>query len=444
MGPITEAAPLSFQDSLPEHADVLIVGGGIIGVSAAFCLAEQGQKVVLLEKGRIAGEQSSRNWGWIRKLGRDAAELPIMVEAARLWDGMAARIGADAGYRKEGIIYLARSEKEQAARDVHYDTAKQNGVAVDRLSRSEIDQIVQGRPGYWLSGIRCPSDGRAEPFIAVPAMARAAQKAGVVIRENCAVRGLQKSGGRVSGVVCEDGEVKADKVLLAGGSWTALFLNRHGIFFPQLSVRASAARLGPAPDVFAGCASDPEFAFRRSEDGGYFVALTDHSDYFLGPSGLRHTLLYAKSVWGSAGSLYYKLAAPKGYPDAWGTKRKWRDDETTPFEQTRVLDPAPWKGFEDKLKQRIAERFPALADVPITKSWAGMIDTMPDTVPTMDAIPGLEGAWVASGFSGHGFGIGPAVGQVMTDLMLGQPTGFDLSRFRFDRFSDGSPIRPGP
>jgi glycine/D-amino acid oxidase-like deaminating enzyme len=92
----------------------------------------------------------------------------------------------------------------------------------------------------------------------------------------------------------------------------------------------------------------------------------------------------------------------------------------------------------------MSDRFPALADIPIVESWAGMIDTMPDTVPTMDAVPSFDGLWVASGFSGHGFGIGPAAGRIMADLIQGRPVEHDLTRFRFDRFTDGSSIKPGP
>mgnify|MGYP001185359979 FL=1 len=119
VGLITEATPISYNDDLPERADVVVIGGGVIGVSSALCLAEAGLTVALFEKGRVAGEQSSRNWGWIRQLGRDDAEMPIMIEANRLWRGMADRIGADVGFRAEGIVYLAESEAVCAAHEVH-------------------------------------------------------------------------------------------------------------------------------------------------------------------------------------------------------------------------------------------------------------------------------------------------------------------------------------
>jgi glycine/D-amino acid oxidase-like deaminating enzyme len=110
----------------------------------------------------------------------------------------------------------------------------------------------------------------------------------------------------------------------------------------------------------------------------------------------------------------------------------------------RVLHPTPTPGGTERMQKRMSERLPALAGIPIVESWAGMIDTMPDTVPTMDSVPGFNGLWLASGFSGHGFGIGPAAGRIMADLIQGRPAGHDLTRFRFDRFTDGSVIKLGP
>jgi len=444
VGLITEATPISYNDDLPKRADVVVIGGGVIGVSSALCLAEAGLAVALFEKGRVAGEQSSRNWGWIRQLGRDDAEMPIMIEANRLWRGMADRIGADVGFRAEGIIYLAESEAACAAHEVHLATANQHQLTVERLSRAEVDGLIQGLPGFWEGGLRCPSDGRAEPWIAVPMMARALKDRGASLHENCAVRSLDISAGRVSGVVTERGLVRADAVLIAGGAWTSLFMEHHGIFFPQLSVRATVARTARAPNVYGGGAADSTLAFRRREDGGYTLAFMDHLDFFLGRNAFRSAFYFAKSAWASRRSIALRPAAPPGYPDAWFTQRRWGEDDVSPFERMRVLHPTPMLGGTERMQKRMSERLPALAGIPIAESWAGMIDTMPDTVPTMDSVPGFDGLWLASGFSGHGFGIGPAAGRIMADLIQGRSAEHDLTRFRFDRFTDGSAIKLGP
>lgn len=444
MGLITEQTSIKFRDNLPDKVDVLIIGGGVIGVSAALCLAENGLKVALLEKGRIAGEQSSRNWGWIRQLGRDEAELPIVTEATRLWKDMPTRIGADIGHRVEGLVYLARKDSDRVKFEAHLEVAKRHQLTLKELDRHDIENLINCRPGYWIGGLQCQSDSRAEPWIAVPAMARAAQKQGTIIRENCAVRGLDLSAGKVTGVVTEDGIVKSDAVLLAGGAWSRLFLQRHGKHFPQLSVLASVARTAPAPNIFSGGALDSSLAFRRREDGGYTLAFTDHHSFFLGRDAFASVFDFARAAWRELGKTYPKPAAPAHYPDAWSTSRNWSDDSISPFERMRVLNPTPRSGTSKILRKRMRERFPDLADIQITGSWAGMIDAMPDVVPTMDSVPGLEGLWVASGFSGHGFGIGPAAGRIMSDLIQGRATGHNLSRFRFNRFSDGTPLKLGP
>jgi len=441
---ISAETPLQYHDALPETVDTAIIGGGIIGLCAALTLTERGLKVAVLEKGRIGGEQSGRNWGWIRKLGRDEAELPIMIRASELWQGMETRIGAPVGYRQEGIIYLSRTEAERAVRYKHFEVAQKFNVPVERLIAGQVDKTIEGTPGYWVEGIRSPTDARVEPALAMQAIARFAKSAGVLIREDCAVRGLSRSAGTVNGVLLEDGTLSARSVLVAGGSWTGLFLERHGIRFPQLSVRASVARTAPAPEVFSGCASDPALAFRRDEAGGYVVALTGHSDFFIGPSAFKNMRLFAKSAWDSRASLNLIPAAPAGYPDAWTTSRSWQDSQMSPFEKKRILAPEPWPKLIPNLKERIADRFPILKDLEIAETWAGMIDTMPDTVPTIDRVPDHEGLWVASGFSGHGFGLGPAVGEILADLIQDKSPRYDLTRFRFNRFSDGSPIVPGP
>ena len=110
MGPQVDGVDADAQ--LPLRAEVVIVGGGIVGTSAALFLAERGVSVVLCEKGHIAGEQSSRNWGWCRKARRDPRELPLIIESMRLWQGMNRRVGAETGFRASGILYAAESDEE--------------------------------------------------------------------------------------------------------------------------------------------------------------------------------------------------------------------------------------------------------------------------------------------------------------------------------------------
>ena len=114
--------PVRSDDTLPARADVVIIGGGIIGTSAALFLAQKGVRVVLCEKGHIAGEQSSRNWGWCRKMGRDPRELPLIIESLRLWQGMNEMIEPETGFRRGGIMYLAKTQAEIGQLETFYFT----------------------------------------------------------------------------------------------------------------------------------------------------------------------------------------------------------------------------------------------------------------------------------------------------------------------------------
>ena len=116
--------PVHTTSELPAEADVVVIGGGIVGASTALFLAERGVSVALCEKGRIAGEQSSRNWGWCRKMGRDLAEVPLAVESMRLWEGMNARAQAETGFRQTGVIYLCETAEDAAKHEAWLGQAK--------------------------------------------------------------------------------------------------------------------------------------------------------------------------------------------------------------------------------------------------------------------------------------------------------------------------------
>lgn len=439
--PITLATPVRYSGPLPAATDVVVLGGGIIGVMTAFYLAQAGQKVVLCEKGRIAGEQSSRNWGWIRQQGRDPAELPIVVESMRLWQGFAQMFGDALGFRQTGVMYLANKDADLAGYEAFVPLAQAHGVDTRMLARCEIEAIL-GTSGAWKGAMFTPSDARAEPWSAVPLLAGLAADAGVCIVENCAVRSLELNAGAVAGVVTEQGRVRAGRVVVAGGAWSRLFLAAQGVAIPQLSVLASVAQTAPMPEIFPGAATDSHFAFRRRMDGGYSIAPGAEHDMFIGPDAFRSLFSYLPVLKQDFRSTHFRAGAPNGFPDAWRTPRTWGDGPS-PFEANRILNPAPNRASLGRVQDRFAAAFPALGRPSIRTAWAGMIDTMPDVVPVVDHAP-IPGLTIATGMSGHGFGIGPGMGRVVADLVMGRAPGHDLRRFRLARFTDGSAPQVGP
>jgi glycine/D-amino acid oxidase-like deaminating enzyme len=390
----------------------------------------------------VAGEQSSRNWGWIRQQGRDAAELPIVTESINHWESLSRELDDDIGFTRQGVLYTAQSDRDLADFERWLEVAGQHQLESRLLSGREVDALIQDKPGGFRGGLFTPSDGRAEPFKAVPALARLLQKRGGIIREACAVRALDIEAGKVVGVVTEHGRVRANAVVCAGGAWSTLFLANLGIDFPQLSVRATVARTAAAPNICEAAASLGEVAIRRRQDGGYTVAASGTNEHVIGVDSFRYFFKFLPALKASA---RYLSLRPGNHPvQGLLPTRRWREDQITPFEKTRVLNPAPSAASLRKMHQGLARRAPQLASLTFDEAWAGMIDVTPDVVPVMDAVTGHPGLYLATGFSGHGFGIGPGAGRVMADLVLGRPAGHDLARFRFSRFYDGSAMVPGP
>lgn len=441
--PISEASPVRFPSPLPARADVVVIGGGVIGVMTAWFLRERGLSVVVCEKGRIAGEQSGRNWGWVRQQGRDPGELPIMVESLSIWQRLASQMGDGLGFKQTGVLYLAKTDREIEGFEAWTEHSRAHQLDTRLLTAGETMAMLKGAMAPWKGALFTASDARAEPWVAVPALAAVAGEKGVVIRESCAVRGLDLAAGRVAGVVTEAGRIACDHVVVAAGAWSRLFLGRHGLDIPQLSVLASVAATEPMPEIFPGNAADDDFAFRRRADGGYSIAPGGAHDFFIGRSAFASLKYYLTFLKKDFRSTNFRLAAPKGFPDAWGTPRRWALDRASPFERQRILNPAPNMQSLGKVQDSFARAFPALGRPKLKSAWAGMIDSLPDVVPIVDHAP-IPGLTIATGMSGHGFGIGPGMGRVVADLVTGQPTGHDLSRFRLSRFSDGSRIEPGP
>lgn len=442
---ITDQSPIAFADPLPDAVDVVVIGAGVAGTATAYFLAKQGVNVLLCEKGRVAGEQSSRNWGWVRQQGRDWAELPIMMESNRIWRGLAEETGEDdLTFTQAGCLYLAESQDALAKYEEWHEIAKQHQLDTRMLSANEVRGRYPNVSGDWVGGMLTASDGRAEPFVAIPALARAARAAGASVIENCAVRTLDLQGGTVAGVVTEKGRVRCRQAVLAGGAWSTHFAHNMGVDLPQLAVRSSVARTEPAPEIIGPNVSTAGLALRRRADGGYTVTSGDLAEHFISPKSFKYLFKYLKLLRVSAKDVRLSPAAPKGYPGAWGTPRRWSADEQSPFERMRVLNPKPSPIVIKRTLERLPKRFPALKDVKLAESWAGMIDVTPDAVPTLGETAEVKGLYIATGLSGHGFGIGPAIGRIMADMVAGRSIGHDLTRFRPQRFFDGTPIEPGP
>jgi glycine/D-amino acid oxidase-like deaminating enzyme len=430
------------DDVLPARADVVIVGGGIIGTSAALFLAQKGVSVALCEKGHIAGEQSSRNWGWCRKMGRDPREIPLIIESLRLWQGMNGLVEAETGFRQAGIMYLAQTQAELGQLEAWLEHARQYQLDTRIISRAEAAELMPGLTGSWTGALYTASDGKAEPQRAAPAIAEAARRHGAAIVTRCAVRGIETTGGSVSAVVTERGPIACDAVVLAGGAWSRLFCGNLGVELPQLKVLATVMRtevLDSGPEISA---SGGLFGFRKRMDGGYTVATLGVRTIDLVPDHFRLFFEYLPAVRLHWKKLRFRVGGR--WVEEWRRPRHWRLDETSPFELVRVLDPEPDRFVVDRALTATAEAFPLFRNAVVAESWGGMIDVMPDAVPVISPVESQPGFFIATGFSGHGFGIGPGAGKLVADMVAGDPTLVDPAPFRLSRFTDGSKPQPHP
>ena len=441
MGPVLD--PVQSDTDLPQRVDVVIVGGGIIGVCAALFLARRGVSVALCEKGAIGGEQSSRNWGWCRTIGRDLRELPLAMESLRLWGGMNALVEAETGFRTAGIAYLCDDDKELAQYETWLGNAQDRCRDYQHVARilagGALDQIAPSSTRRYAGALHAPGDGRAEPQKAAPAIANAARRHGATVLTQCAVRGLDLAAGRVAGVVTEKGRITCSSVVLAGGAWSRLFSSTLGVTLPQLKVLSSVLRTNPVAGGPETALWATGFGIRRRLDGGFTIANGQTTTAHIVPDSFRFFVQFLPAMKMEWKSLRFRLG--KRFLEEWSEASQLAPDPPTVFERVRILDPEPDQALSAGALATVAKTFPALQGATVEQHWAGMIDVTPDAVPVISPVESVPGFFIATGFSGHGFGIGPGAGRLVADLVRGDTPVADPSPFRLSRFSDGSKIQ---
>jgi len=436
MGPTVDS--IVPDEVLPSATAIVIIGGGIIGTSAALSLAARGIAVVLCEKGHIAGEQSSRNWGWCRQAGRDEREMPLIVQSLALWRQMNRMTDFDTGFRQCGCLYIGDTQADERHYEAWLAMAASYDIGTRLVRGKELAALLPGATRTFRCGLYVPTDGCAEPQRAAPAIARAAQRHGAIVMSRCAVRGLELAAGRVCGVVTERGSIACDAVILAGGAWSSLFCASLEVRLPQLKVLSSVMRTAPLTGGPSTCGYLSDVGYRKRLDGGYTLAKGSGYIVPIVPDSWRYLREYMPTIRKEATSLKPRWNSQSTFE--FRTPRRWPLDQASPFEARRVLDPAPSARLNRQALAAMQALFPAFQAVPIVQHWAGYIDVTPDVIPYISPIASVPGLIVATGFSGHGFGIGPAAGRLAAQLATGDTPLVDPAPFRHERFSDGSPL----
>lgn len=422
----------------PTAADVVVIGGGIVGAATAHGLARRGLRVALIEKDRVAGQQSGRNWGFVRTQYRDPAELMLAREALAIWPGLAAELGADIGWRRTGCVFLAEDEAELGRFRQWRDAGRDLVPDARILSPAAVAGLLPAlrRPGA--GALHTPTDGQADPVLATTALARAAVAAGATMIEGCGALAIETAGGRVTGVRTERGTIRCAAVVCAAGALTHRFLAPLGLGLPQQTVRSTVSLTTPLPPIADPCFCGFGLGIRQRADGSCILAADSRSDVDLTLDSFRAARFFVPELLRMRRNFALRLGAEfvrdLGRRVTMGADRR--------MVEPRSPDVSPNRAAADASRQALRDLFPAAAGAGIARSWAGRIDVLPDALPVIDAPAAVPGLIVATGFSGHGFGLGPAVGRHVAALAAGDAAGEAIRPFRLDRFARGAYSRP--
>ena len=424
---------------VPRDADVAIVGAGIVGCATAYYLARRGVRAVVVERGGVPGEQSRKNWGFVRQQGRDPFELPLMIESNGIWRGLEKELGADIEWVQGGNLALAADAARMARFEEWLPTARQFGLETKLLRAHELASIVP-LGGEWAGGMYTPSDGHADPEKTSDAFARAAASHGATIILDCAVQRVVTHDGAVNGVVTEHGEIRAPWVVCAAGAWSARLARMLGLSLPQRWVRGTVAQTTRAAPVTPCAVWGPGVAFRQRKDGSFNIAAGGALDHDVTLDSLRQIRFFLPNFWKNKAMFRFHVGRPlarslvAALPGSAARKR--------PLVWDRGLDPVPNPLKVARALAALQRVLPSLPLLGIAKSWAGYIDATPDLVPVLGEAPAPRGFVFATGFSGHGFAMGPIAGRLVSELIVDGKPSLDISGFRFSRFAEGAIGKP--
>ena len=425
---------MTFSSTLPGEADVVVIGGGIVGASTAYYLAERGTSVVLVEKGEIADEQSGRNWGWTRQQGRNPREIALAMLARTKWNELAEELGADIERIQEGSLRLAYGDDDLARQRAWVDTTRELGLESALLSRDEVKDLIPQLDGPFLGGVYTPSDGQAEPRKATRAVAKAAAASGATVVTGCAVEGIEVRDGAVKEVTTEKGAVKTQAVVCAAGAWASKVARMVGLRLPQRAVRATVACTTPAPVFTHTVVWGDGVAFRQKRDGTLYVAGGGRGDYDVDLESFRQLRWFLPNFIRARRSFRVRIGSALARDVL--RAMPWSGASRRPFAHTVGVEPEPNRQTVESTMRNLKRLVPSLADVGVLRTWAGRIDATPDAVPIIGEAPGIRGFYIGTGFSGHGFALGPGAGFTLAELILDGETSLDIRQLRYSRFEE--------
>lgn len=407
--------------------DVIIVGGGIIGAGAAYELSRRGVGVTLLERDRVGAHQSGQNWGFVRQQGRSEAELPLMRAANQRWNRLTEELDAPIGWTRGGNLALADTAAGARQYLSWVPVGRRHGVDSRLIDVEEVRRIVPDLDLSFSAAIYAASDGHANPGAATRAYAEAARRYGARVLTGHTVRAMSRSGDRVTGVVTEAGELAAGTVVCAAGSASRGLLAPVGVDMPQSVVRSTVAVSSPVPPITEATVWAPGLAFRQRPDGRLVFSTGGGGEVDITVETLRQSHLYLPALRKNLRRVRPRL----GRATLADLRDRLRGVEHHP------ATPRPTVSRVHASMRRLRTALPAHApDLRVEAAWAGLIDSTPDALPVIDRTDTPDGLVIATGFSGHGFGLAPSIAEIVADLVTRTSPAFSTTPFHLNRFAE--------
>lgn len=369
-----------------NYADVIIIGGGIIGNSAAYYLAKKGRSVIVLEKSDYIGNGgSSRNGGGVRQSGRDRRELPLAMYAVNhIWPTLSEELGMDVEYYQDGNLRLGKTSRHMEILEGLTSSAASLGLDVKMINGDEAKEICPYLSDEVIGASWCPTDGHANPMLATLAYYKKARQSGVRFISGEEVKEIRKIRGCARQAVTENNIYEGETIILAAGYESRKIAGTVGIDIPMTRAQLEVLVTEAQPSMF------------------YQMLGTAEADFY------GHQSTHGSFVFGGSS----------------GMESVSKDNG----------EPATNSLTASCICRGIMKYFPCLEEAKIVRTWAGWIDVCVDHIPVISHVEEVPGLIIACGFSGHGFGISPAVGVLLSQMAAQEETVLDIKSFRYDRF----------
>ena len=373
-----------------KTADVIIIGGGVVGCAAAYYLAKRGiHNVIVLEATKSIGHGGSgRNGGGVRQSGRDVRELPYaMYGIQHLWPTLSEELGVDVEYTQKGNLRLGKTEAHLKKLQTLTENAQSVGLDVRMIDGKEVQEICPYLSKDIIGASWCPTDGHANPLTTTLGYYKRALEMGVRFFTEAEVKELKKVKGKVRKVILSYDTVFEGETIILAAAYESRYIARTvGIDIPMTRLIDECLITEKQPHMFD------------------IMLGTAAADFY------GHQTQHGSFVFGS----------DCGYEEVTDLK-----DPSELLTNSMTLSASC---------RAIMGYIPALKDAKIVRSWAGWLDNAFDGVPFISKVDEAEGLILACGFTGHGFGTAPAVGLMLSQMVAGEDTVVDISALRYDRF----------